>query len=143
MAIYIHSIKDSSSFPDENTLLPYLEWLITNEQYTIGDINLIFTDNPTILQLNRKYLNHDYYTDVITFYNDEDSKKLNGDIFISLDKVTENSREYQTNFNQELLRVIFHGFLHLAGYKDQTSKELAIMREKEEYYLNNYFFEDK
>jgi len=141
MAIFIHYIEDSYPFPDENTLLPYLEWLITNEAFTTGEINLIFTDNTEIIRLNRKYLNHDYYTDIITFYY-ENPDQLDGDIFISLDKVFENSSDYQTDFDTEFLRVIFHGFLHLIGYDDQTSQELATMRKKENYYLRNYYLKN-
>ncbi|MGM0497180.1 MAG: rRNA maturation RNase YbeY [Bacteroidota bacterium] len=142
MSIFIHYTENTHLLPDEKKLIPYLEWLITNEHFVPGEINLIFTDNPEILRLNRKYLNHDYYTDVITFYY-ENPEELDGDIFISLDKVFENSRDYQTEFTQELLRVIFHGFLHLAGYDDQSDNELALMREKEEYYLTNYYLEKK
>ena len=142
MAIFIHYINDSHPFPDENTLISYLGWLITSEHKSPGEINLIFTDNSEILHLNRKYLNHDYYTDVITFYY-ENPEQLDGDIFISLDKVYENSDDYLTDFNNELLRVIFHGFLHLIGYDDQTKEELSIMRKKEEFYLKNYYLEKK
>ena len=141
MAIFIHYNESSYSFRADNSLINFLEWLITNEQCTTGDINLIFTNNSEILKLNRDYLNHDYYTDVITFYYNE-AESLNGDIFISLDKVFENSKDYQTDFNHELLRVIFHGFLHLIGYTDQTDEELKIMREKEEYYLKTYYLEN-
>ena len=142
MAIFLHYIEDSYPFPDETSLIPFLEWLLSNEHFTAGEINLIFTDNNEILDLNRKYLNHDYYTDVITFYYDNPAQ-LDGDIFISLDKVFENARDYQTDFNNELLRVIFHGFLHLIGYDDQTSDELEIIREKEDFYLRNYYLENK
>ena len=142
MAIFIHYIDDSYPFPDENILIPYLGWLINREHHTPGEINLVFTDNTEILRLNRKYLNHDYYTDVITFYY-ENPDQLDGDIFISLDKVYENSKDYQTDFSNELLRVIFHGFLHLIGYGDQTKEELNVMRTKEEFYLKNYYLEKK
>jgi len=142
MAIFIHYIDDSYPFPDENILIPYLGWLINREHHTPGEINLVFTDNTEILRLNRKYLNHDYYTDVITFYY-ENLDQLDGDIFISLDKVYENSKDYQTDFSNELLRVIFHGFLHLIGYGDQTKEELNVMRTKEEFYLKNYYLEKK
>jgi len=142
MAIFIHCIKEFSSLPEEHSLVPFLEWLINNENNLPGEINLIFVDNSEILRLNRKYLNHDYYTDVITFYY-ENPEQLDGDIFISPDKVYENSKDYQTDFNNELLRVIFHGFLHLIGYGDQTEEELSLMRTKEEFYLRKYYLEKK
>jgi rRNA maturation RNase YbeY len=142
MAIFLHYSDDSYPLPEEQKLIPYLEWLIKKEYFTAGNINLIFTDNEEILRLNRKYLNHDYYTDVITFYY-EDIDRLSGDIFISLDKVFENSRDYQTDFNNELLRVVFHGFLHLVGYDDQTEEQVQRIRDKEDYYLKNYYLENK
>ena len=142
MAIFLHYSSESYPLPDEHKLIPYLEWLISNENLTGGNINLIFTDNEEIIRLNRKYLNHDYYTDVITFYYEE-IDLLSGDIFISLDKVFENSKDYQTDFNNELLRVIFHGVLHLVGYDDQTEDEVQIIRDKEDYYLRNYYLENK
>jgi rRNA maturation RNase YbeY len=141
MAIFIHYSNTSYPLPNEKNLLPFLERLIQNEHFSVGDINLILTDNEEIIRLNRKYLNHDYFTDVITFYY-EDIDHLSGDIFISLDKVFENSRDYQTDFNNELLRVIFHGFLHLVGYDDQTDEEITEIREKENYYLQNYYLEN-
>jgi rRNA maturation RNase YbeY len=142
MAIFLHYSIESYPLPDEHKLIPYLEWLISNEKLTGGNINLIFTDNEEIIRLNRKYLNHDYYTDVITFYYEE-IDQLSGDIFISLDKVFENSKDYQTDFNNELLRVIFHGVLHLVGYDDQTKEDVQIIRDKEDYYLRNYYLENK
>ena len=142
MAIIIHYTEEFNSLPDEHSLVPFLEWLINNESNTAGEINLIFIANSEILRLNRKYLNHDYYTDVITFYY-ENPEQLDGDIFISPDKVYENAQDYQTDFYNELLRVIFHGFLHLIGYGDQTKEELNIMRAKEEFYLKNYYLENK
>ncbi len=137
MAIFLHYNNSSYPFPDEQKLIPFLEWLISTENYNVGNINLIFTDNEEILRLNKQYLNHDYYTDVITFYY-EDIEELSGDIFISLDKIFENSKDYQTDFNNELLRVIFHGFLHLVGYDDQSEEEIQTIRDKEDYYLQNY-----
>jgi len=137
MAIFIHQNKTQFPVPEEENLISYLNWLVQHEHFKIGDINLVFVDNPEIIRLNRKYLNHDYYTDVITFYY-QGPDRLSGDIFISLDKVSENAHDYQTSFDKELLRVIFHGFLHLVGYDDQTEEEILQMRQKEDYYLEHY-----
>ena len=100
-----------------------------------GDINIIFTSDFFLTEMNKKYLNHDYYTDIITFpYNSE--KTVSGDLFISVERVKENATSYKKPFQKEVMRVIFHGMLHLVGYNDKTEDEKKGMREKEEYYLS-------
>lgn len=114
------------------------EWLrlvAESEIFRIGDISIIFCSDPYILDINQKYLGHDYYTDIITFdYCEGD--RLSGDLFISVDSVRENSIEYGTVFKDELNRVIVHGLLHLIGYDDHSEEDIAIMRKKENYYLS-------
>lgn len=114
------------------------EWLrltAESEIYRIGDISIIFCSDSYILDINQKYLHHDYYTDIITFdYCEGD--RLSGDLFISVDSVRENSIEYGTEFKDELNRVIIHGLLHLIGYDDHTDEDIALMRKKENYYLS-------
>ena len=101
----------------------------------LGDINIIFCSDNYILDINQRYLGHDYFTDIITFdYCEGD--KLNGDLFISVDSVRENSLEYGTEFENELNRVIVHGILHLIGYDDHCDDDIALMRKKEDYYLS-------
>lgn len=98
---------------------------------TIGEIAYVFCDDAKILEVNRQYLGHDYYTDIITFdYCEED--KLSGDIFISLDTVKSNSATYGTEYYDELTRVIIHGILHLCGYKDKSDDESRAMRALED-----------
>ena len=112
-----------------------LEFLITNEGFNLGEINFIFCDDEYLLQVNNKYLKHDYYTDIISFDYSE-SKMINGDIFISIDRVLDNSKTFHKSFNNELRRVMSHGLLHFCGYKDKTDSEKALMRRKEEFYLS-------
>ncbi len=96
-----------------------------------GSINFIFCDDEYILLTNRKYLNHDYYTDIITFdYTEQEI--LNGDIFISIDTVKSNSKKYNTSFDNELNRVLIHGILHLCGLKDKSNREKDDMRRAED-----------
>lgn len=113
-------------------------WLILvaeSEIKRIGDISIIFCSDNYILDVNQKYLQHDYFTDIITFdYCEGD--RLSGDLFISVDSVRENSIEYGTDFADELNRVIVHGLLHLIGYDDHTEADVAVMRKKENYYLS-------
>ena len=105
-----------------------------SEMRRLGAINIIFCSDPYILEVNLKYLQHDYFTDIITVdYCEKDI--LSGDLFISIDSVRENARYYGTAFEDELDRVMVHGLLHLIGYDDHTEEEIAVMRQKENYYL--------
>ena len=112
-------------------------WLKTvagSESKKIGDINVIFCSDNYILDVNMKYLQHDYFTDIITFDYCEDDT-LSGDLFISVDSVKENASFYGTEFEVELNRVIVHGLLHLIGYDDHKDQDIKMMRSKEDYYL--------
>ena len=97
----------------------------------VGDINIIFCSDDYLYEMNKIYLNHDYYTDVITFpYNI--GNKIEGDIFISIDRVKDNAQIYSTTFDNELSRVIIHGILHLIGFNDKSEEEQKQMREQED-----------
>lgn len=104
------------------------------EGFRVGDINVVFCSDSYLLGINRQYLQHDYYTDIITFDYCEDGV-LSGDLFISVDTVQGNAAEYKVMFHVELLRVIIHGIMHLVGYKDKTDTDAAKMRERENHYL--------
>ena len=112
----------------------WLKMVAESEIKRIGDINIIFCSDPYILDVNLKYLQHDYFTDIITFDYCE-GKTLSGDLFISIDSVRENAVEYGTDFADELNRVMVHGILHLIGYDDHTEDDQLVMRSKENYYL--------
>lgn len=113
----------------------WLKLVAESEIRRVGDISIIFCSDDYILDVNQKYLQHDYFTDIITFdYCEEDV--LSGDLFISVDSVRENSHEYGTDFQTELNRVMVHGILHLIGYDDHTKEDIALMRSKEDYYLS-------
>jgi rRNA maturation RNase YbeY len=115
----------------------WIEETILNESMKLGDVSFIFCSDEYLLQMNKEYLNHDYYTDVITFdYCEGDI--VSGDIFISVDTVKSNSEKFITNFASEIKRVIIHGVLHLIGYKDKSEEESKEMRAKEDYYLSLY-----
>jgi rRNA maturation RNase YbeY len=113
----------------------WLRLVAESEIRRIGDISIIFCSDNYILDVNQKYLQHDYFTDIITFdYCEGD--RLSGDLFISVDSVRENAIEYGTDFKDELNRVIVHGILHLIGYDDHCDEDIAQMRAKENYYLS-------
>lgn len=104
---------------------------ITKNFYQVGEISIIFTNDENILSINKKYLNHNYFTDIITF-NYNEGKLINGDIFISVDTVAQNAKIYNVSYQIELFRVIIHGILHLIGYDDQTNEQQRIMTEMED-----------
>ena len=134
--ILFHSETDFSL----SNKLQYKRWLkslAASEGFTIGDINYIFCDDDYLLKLNEEYLHHDTLTDIITFDYVE-GKRLNGDIYISIERVRENSIIFSVSFDQELLRVLSHGVLHLCGYKDKTDVEAAQMRRMEEFAINMF-----
>lgn len=113
----------------------WLRLVAESEIRRVGDINIIFCSDSYLLDINQKFLGHDYFTDIITFdYCEGD--KLSGDLFISIDTVRANAEEYGEGFERELNRVMVHGVLHLIGYDDHTKAEQKTMREKENYYLS-------
>ena len=112
----------------------YSDWVsrvIKSEEFEIGKLDYIFCDDSRLLSINQEYLGHNTYTDIITF-DYTDKGVLSGDIFISIDRVKDNADEFQVSFENELLRVMSHGILHLAGFGDKTEKEANKMRLKEE-----------
>ena len=127
--------EDISGFKiSKNHIWKHLVNLIENENKKPGEISLIFCSDKYLLEMNKKHLNHDYFTDIITFDYVED-ETISGDLFISIERVKENADNYNSVFKIELFRVIFHGVLHLIGYNDKIEEEKKQMREKEEYYL--------
>jgi len=133
----------SINFFTEDVLLPKLGkrklvgWIknvIQKEGKKPGDISFIFCSDDFLLEVNKKYLNHDYYTDIITFDYVENNL-IQGDIFISLDRVKENAMTYKTTFDNENHRILIHGILHLVGYKDKLKEDKLLMTAKEDFYL--------
>lgn len=122
-------------FDLEKKIVPIIELIISDHKKHIGQLDYIFCSDDYLLELNKKHLGHDYYTDIITFPYSEDP--ISSDVFISIDRVKENAKTYSVSFEQELFRVILHGVLHLVGIKDKTEEESKEMREKENYYLEN------
>lgn len=133
----------SISFYNEDLPLPKLKrrivgnWLkevILKEGKRVGDVSFIFCTDEYLLDVNKKFLDHDYYTDVITFDYVE-GNIISGDIFISLDRVSENATGLSISFNDELNRIMVHGILHLLGYKDKSDNEKILMTEREDFFL--------
>lgn len=115
----------------------WLEDLILSEEKKLGEINYIFCDDEYLLKVNQDYLQHDYYTDIITF-DYVKGKTISGEIFVSLQRISDNASTLSRNYEEELRRVLAHGILHLCGYKDKTEEEELQMRGKEDHYLAKY-----
>ncbi|WP_282148674.1 rRNA maturation RNase YbeY [Algibacter lectus] len=114
------------------------KWIIdaiSNEGFKLEEINYVFCDDEYLHKLNVEFLDHDTLTDVISF-DYSVGKIVQGDIFISVERVIDNAKDFEVEFDSELKRVMVHGVLHYCGYKDKTESDASLMREKEEYYLN-------
>lgn len=112
----------------------WLQHIILSEGKKLGEINYIFCDDEYLLKVNQDYLQHDYYTDIITF-DYVKGNTISGDIFVSLPRISENATTLSKDYQQEFHRVLAHGILHLCGYKDKTEEDIKTMRGKEEFYL--------
>jgi len=138
MAISFH-FETKTKLIQRRLLKLFLADIIVKEKGNIGNLSFVFCSDPFLLDINIKHLNHNYFTDIITFhFKNEESKLTDGEIYISIDRVTDNSNKYKTTFEDELNRVIFHGVLHLCGYKDKSRAEKEQMRKKEDFYLKRY-----
>ncbi len=138
MAITYHTVKEGFEYGKKRLTSAWLKKVIEAEGGTLGDISVVFCSDQYVLQTNRQFLDHDYFTDIITFdYCLEKGKKrlISGDLIISVDNVRENGETFKTGFENELKRVIVHGVLHLLGYGDKQEEEKAVMRSKEDEYL--------
>lgn len=125
----------SYKLPQKQALRQWLKRQAEREGYGIGELNYIFCSDEYVLQVNRDYLQHDYYTDIITFDQREEKDTIEGDIFISVERVADNAQQLNVSVEQEMRRVLAHGLLHLCGYGDKTDEEVAKMRMKEEEWL--------
>jgi rRNA maturation RNase YbeY len=135
----INFFSEEISFKPKNVakLKAWLKEVAAEEGYQIGTLNYVFCNDEYILQANKQYLQHDYYTDIITF-DYTNKQKISGDLIVSIDTVSSNAEMFGVDANHELSRVVVHGVLHLCGYKDKQPEEEVLMREKENYYLNKF-----
>jgi rRNA maturation RNase YbeY len=125
-------------FQGKNIFKAWLKKVAEKEGFKVKNLNYIFCSDNYLHKINMEYLDHDTYTDIITFDNSEDELIIEGDIFISIERVTENSQTLNTVFNDELKRVIVHGLLHLCGYDDHTPEDKAEMRRLESEYISTF-----
>ena len=121
---------------NESNYKVWLKSAIIIEGKKTGDIQYVFCDDNQLLEINKTYLKHDTFTDIITFSTTDNKEVISGEIYISLDRVSENYKTHSTSFIEELNRVMIHGVLHLMGYNDHSVSEKKLMRSKEDYYLH-------
>lgn len=124
--------------PEKKRIKQYLCILFTTEGVALKKLDYIFCTDEYLLGINIEFLHHSTYTDVITFPLSAPGEAIEGEIYISVDRVKENAFLFKKTFHEELLRVIFHGALHLCGYKDKSKSQIKIMRDKENYYLSGF-----
>jgi rRNA maturation RNase YbeY len=119
-------------------LKKFLISIIKKEGKRLAALQVVFCSDEYLLAINRQFLNHDFYTDILTFDLSAKGQPIDAEIYISVDRVRENALYYRTSLKEELHRVIFHGVLHLCGYKDKTAKDQSLMRKKEGQYLTAF-----
>ena len=139
LVVDINFFNEDVEFPhlDNERVINWLSRIANKHQKEVGDISYIFCSDSYLLDVNRQYLDHDYLTDIITFDYTEQNI-ISGDIFISTDRVADNAIEYNVSFEEELLRVLVHGVLHLIGFKDKSEEDQFVMTQKENDSINDY-----
>lgn len=135
MAIRFFSDRISFQLKQKQKLSKWLKKVVADEGKKMGHLCYVFVSDKTMLKLNRQYLQHDYFTDIITFDN-VSKNTISGEMYISIDTIRSNAEIYQTGFDHELWRVMVHGVLHLCGYNDKTEDEQLLMRATETKYLS-------
>ncbi len=136
MISFTYLQSDTTYHINEVKLKTWLKNIVSGESRNVGDIHYIFCSDDYLHEINIKFLDHDTFTDIITFPMSEKTDVISGEIYISIDRVRENSKSIGSHFMEELMRVMAHGVLHLIGYGDHSEAEKKIMRGKEDYYLN-------
>ena len=138
MAIHFFSEEIPYTLKEKLNRKRWLTKIATNAGFKIKELNYVFCSDEYLYQMNRDYLKHDTYTDIITFDNSEKKDDIEGNIFVSIDRVRENAKTHTQEVETEMNRVLAHGLLHLMGYKDKTQEEAALMRLKEEESIKLY-----
>lgn len=137
MAVSFHNAP-SANFPKKAVLRQAISQTAAQHKHKIGELNYVFVTDEELLQMNRQYLNHDYFTDIITFDNSEIENQIDGDVFISIDRVVDNGSAFGCGPKEEFIRVIAHGLLHLLGHKDKKPAEALRMRGAEDLFMEVY-----
>jgi probable rRNA maturation factor len=138
--VFFHFLQAGFSLSKRTVLKVFIEDVFKKEKKRLDHLHYIFCSDEYLGRINRDYLHHDTYTDIITFdLSKHKANAVSGEIYISIDRVKENALLFNTSFNKELHRVILHGVLHLCGYKDKTKSDKKVMSSREDFYLQKYF----
>jgi probable rRNA maturation factor len=135
--VYFHSLQALSFFKGRKGLKWFIESIFKKEKKKLRELRYVFCSDPYLLKINKKYLRHNYYTDIISFDLSE-SDYTTGEVYISIDRLKENAKNFNSSYSNELIRLLFHGALHLCGYKDKALRDKKLMNEKEDYYISLY-----
>jgi rRNA maturation RNase YbeY len=135
--IHFHFLR-SYSLPERRRLKEFIAGIFKKEKVALNQVDYIFCSDEYILGINRQFLKHDYYTDIITFNLAPKGQPVSAEIYISVDRIKENARGLKVTGKDEVLRVMFHGVLHLCGYKDKNKEQIREMRAKEDFYLKRF-----
>ena len=138
MSISFNKADKNTTLANRTALKAFIEKAIKKEGLHIETLQYVFCSDKYILGINKSYLQHDYYTDIISFDLSETKGKLIGEVYISIDRVKDNAKTHKTSLKEELLRVIFHGALHFCGYKDKKPADIKKMRAQEDKWLKSY-----
>jgi rRNA maturation RNase YbeY len=138
MAVSFHNADVKFTLPEKPKFKTYLTDNCKRESGKSLSLSVIFCSDEHLLGINRQFLQHDYYTDIITFPLQETGKKIEAELYISIDRVADNATKQKSTFEQEMQRVIFHGVLHLIGYKDKSKKDIQLMRAKEDEWIAGF-----
>lgn len=137
--IHFYSFDRTPALKNRKKLKLYIEELFAREKKKLGKLSYIFCSDEHLLAINKEFLRHDFYTDVITFDLSSTPKQIEGEVYLSIDRIKDNAKHAEVSFKEELHRVIFHGALHLCGYRDKKSNDIIHMRMAEERFLDHYF----
>ena len=134
--VFFRSSDRSLTLSGKTSLKVFIQSLFIKENFTLRSITYVFCSDKFLLQINRDFLQHDYYTDIISFPLSKKGEPIEAEIYISTDRVKENAQVHGKTYQNEMYRVLFHGALHLCGYKDKKKSEVELMRKKEDQYLH-------
>ncbi len=137
--VQFYFLDRKPTLTERTRLKLFIENLFKQEKKKLANLSYIFCSDEHLLVINKDFLKHNFYTDVITFDLSSAKAETEGEVYISVDRIKENAKQLGVSFKEELHRVIFHGALHLCGYKDKKNADILIMRQKEEAYLKSYF----
>ncbi len=137
--VQFYFLDRKPTLKERTRLKLFIEKLFMLEKKKLGNLSYVFCSDKHLLGINKDFLKHDFYTDVITFDLSPSKNEIEGEVYLSVDRIKDNAKQLVISYKEEMHRVIFHGALHLCGYKDKNKSDILMMRQKEEKYLQMYF----